>query len=352
MKKQDKHEKQSDASFFEKYSLVIVWVCLIVLFAVLVPQNFFTWPNFSMMFSYKAVVVILSMGVMVPLIAGDFDMSAASTLTFCSMVVAVLNVRLGVPIGIAILAAMAVSAVVGCINGFLIAELNVNSFILTMAMGTVLNGLTQLICNHLTVTGVSRILPILTAQTKIMSISVIFFYALALTGILYYFFEYTAPGQRVLVVGRNRNVARLSGINVKRVRFLSFFSASLIYGVAGVLYCGMLSGADPTSGITFQLPAFSAVFLGSICIRPGRYNPIGTLIAVYFLQTGTNGLSLMGMNTSIQDIFNGGCLAVAVCLSILIAKRQEKRMNLIAKRELAQEAAAREEAASENNFRK
>ena len=337
VKEKNKNEikmKSSANSFFQKYSLILVWLVVIVVFSIIIPKSFFTWSNFTMMFGSKAVIVILSLAVMIPLIAGDFDMSAASVLTLCAMIIAITNARLGVPLYLSVIIAMVVSGLVGAINGLIISKLDVNPFIVTMAIGTVLNGITHMICGSLTITGIDSALQHATIVTRVFGIPIVFIYAIVLMLALFYFFDYTAAGRRVLVVGRNRNVALLSGINVGRVRWLAFISSGLISGFAAVMYAGILGGADPSSGTSFQLPAFASIFLGAICIKPGRFNPIGTVIATYFLVTGTTGLSLMGIQTFIQDIFNGAALVIAVCMTVFVRNAQEKKMAKIAKMEL------------------
>lgn len=312
--------------FLSVYSLVIVWAILILLFALIIPETFFTWSNFCMMFGSKAVVVILALSIMIPLIAGDFDMSTASTMTLCAMIVAVTNAKMGWPLSASIFLALLVGLAVGLVNGIILSRMDIHPFIVTMGVGTVLNGFTIKICDSLTITGVDKVLQKVTILDRIFGIPYIFFYALIMVAILFYFFEYTAAGRKVLIVGRNRNVARLSGINVEKIRLCCFTSAGVIAALAGILYAGVLGGANPTSGLSFQLPAFAAVFLGSICIKPGRYNPLGCLIAVYFLITGTTGLSLLGIKTYIQDIFNGGALVIAVCVSLLMKRAQDNQM--------------------------
>ncbi len=88
----------------------------------------------------------------------------------------------------------------------------------------------------------------------------------------------------------------------------------------------MTASANPTAGLDLQMPAFAAAFLGSTCIKPGRFNPWGSLIAVYFLATGITGLSLMGLNNglAIEDIFYGVSLILAVAFSVIVSSRQRK----------------------------
>ena len=95
--------------------------------------------------------------------------------------------------------------------------------------------------------------------------------------------------------------------------------------LAGVLYAGTQGAADPVSGTSYLLPAFAAAFLGSTSIIPGRFNPWGTLLAVYFLVTGITGLIFMGVSTFVQDIFYGAALVLAVTLSQIVRGREEQQ---------------------------
>uniref|UniRef100_UPI0034D5938E ABC transporter permease n=1 Tax=Arthrobacter sp. 08Y14 TaxID=2058885 RepID=UPI0034D5938E len=132
----------------------------------------------------------------------------------------------------------------------------------------------------------------------------------------------TIPGLKLLFVGRGREVSRLNGINVDRVRATSFVFAGLISAFAGVLYAGMTGSADPLSGLNLLLPAFAAAFLGATTISPGRFNAFGAVISVYFLVTGITGLTMLGADAYVQNLFYGGALVIAVSLSQLVRNRQ------------------------------
>ncbi len=319
----EKMEKIDLSNILQKYAIIVVWLIVIVIFSILCPDTFPTWSNITVMLSSQAMLVILSLAVLVPLVAGDFDLSTASTLVLASMVIAVLNVKMGIPIGIAILVALAVGVLVGVVNGIFAVKLNINSFIVTLGTGTLLNGITLWISNSMTITGIDISIQKWVIINRIGGIAYVFFYAIILCAILWYFFEYTAAGRKVLFVGRGINVARLSGINVDKVRWLCFVASGVISVLAGVMYAGITGSADPTSGLSFMMPAFAAAFLGSTCIQPGRFNPWGCLIAVYFLVTGVTGFSLMGVPTFIQNIFYGLALVCAVAFSVIVKRRQD-----------------------------
>jgi ribose transport system permease protein len=158
---------------------------------------------------------------------------------------------------------------------------------------------------------------------ELLGIPLAFYYGLALCVVLWYVFEYTAVGRRLLFVGRGRSVARLSGVRVVRIRWAAFVASGTLSALAGVLYAGTTGGADPSSGASFLLPAFAAAFLGATSIVPGRFNPWGSLIAVYFLVTGITGLQLLGVESFVQQLFYGGALIVAVVLSRVIRGRAD-----------------------------
>ncbi len=120
-------------------------------------------------------------------------------------------------------------------------------------------------------------------------------------------------------------MARLSGINTDRIRVACLTASGFFGALAGVLYAGTQGAADPVSGVTYQLPAFAAAFLGSTCIMPGRFNPWGATVAVYFLVTGITGLVFLGFSSFIQEMFYGGALVIAVTLSQLVRGRQEQQ---------------------------
>jgi ribose transport system permease protein len=122
-------------------------------------------------------------------------------------------------------------------------------------------------------------------------------------------------------VGANAEVARLSGIRVNRIRFGAFVIGALICAVGGVIAALSLGGFDPNSTQSYLFPTFATVFLGMAAIQPGRFNPIGTFIAIYFLATGILGLELLGAAGWISDVFYGGALVIAVTAATLLRRK-------------------------------
>jgi len=309
---------------FERFGLVLVWLAVIALFAALRPETFLTWSNFSSIFGSEAVLVIVTLGLIIPLTAGDFDLSIAQTLTFTSMLTALLSARMGLPIGYIIPIALAAGALVGLVNGAITLYFRVHSLIVTLGVGTFLHGITLWISDSQTISGVSRVLMQYVIIERVFGIPVSFYYAVVLAALIWYVLSYTAFGQQLLFTGRGREVGRLAGVAVGRVRMTAFVASGVLGAIAGILYTGTTGSANPTSGTTLLLPAFAAAFLGATCIKPGRFNAWGSVIAVYFLVTGINGLSVLGFRTFVHDLFYGGALVLAVMVSQLVSGRKER----------------------------
>ncbi|KQP84184.1 ABC transporter permease [Aeromicrobium sp. Leaf291] len=303
-----------------RLALPAVWVVTIVIFSILRPDTFATSANWSSMLSTQSVFLILTLGLIVPLTTGDIDLSLAYTLTLSSVTVAVLNVNHGWPIGFAIVAAILVGSAMGLLNGVLATLCRIDPIIVTLGTGTFAYGVTLMISGSSTVPGIDVALSDWTVGNSLLGIPIQFYYALLAVVVLWYVMEFTTLGRRMLIVGRGRSVARLSGLRVDRVRVGALVTGGTLAGVAGVMYAGTSGSADPTSGPSFLLPVFAGAFLGATAIMPGRFNAWGTLVATYFLATGITGLQFLGAENYVQQLFYGGALVVAVGLSQLVTR--------------------------------
>ena len=320
-----KKSSRTWAGELERYALLIAWVLLILFFSQVAPPSFLTWSTFSsIIFGSQAVLLILTLALIIPLTAGDFDLSVAAVLTFSAMLLAILNAKLGWPLWGAFLVCLGMGLAIGLVNAFFILFFRIHSLIVTLGTASIIQGLILWVSGSQTLSGVSNTLIEWVIVKRFLQIPLAFYYAIILAAIIWYVFEYTSVGRRLLFVGRGREVARLSGISVTRVRAGSLVASAMLASLAGIINGGTTGGADPLSGLTFLLPAFAAAFLGATAIIPGRFNPIGSVIAVFFLVTGITGLNFLGVDTFVQNIFNGAALIVAVSASQLVRGREEQ----------------------------
>jgi ribose transport system permease protein len=302
-----------------RFGLVIAWAALIVGFGLAAPNTFFSTINFDSIMSTGAVFVILTLGVLPSLSAGELDLSIGGVLGLSMMMTAYTNVNLHEPLGVAVLVALGIGVGIGLVNAFLIVVLGIESLIVTLGMGTLLAGLCYAVTPQ-PIFGVSQAL-VNAATYPIFGLQPTVFYAIALVVIMWYIDRYTAIGQYTFFTGAGRTVARLSGVRVNAIRVETLIFASVMAAISGILEAGTAGAADPTAGPSYLLPAFAAAFLGSTAITPGRFNAIGTFCAVYFLQTGVAGLELVGQSGWVDQVFYGGSLIVAVALPRLVGSR-------------------------------
>jgi ribose transport system permease protein len=311
------------AAFVERFALVGAWLLVIVVFSLLLPGSFFTWQNFAVMFASQAPAALLALALIVPLTCGDYDLSGGATVTLAAVILGVMNVVHQQPIGLALCVALGAGVLVGALNAFFIVYVRIPSLVVTLGSASVVTGFVQWLSDSSTISGLDGRFVDWIITRQLFGISYAFYVAALVAAGLWYLFEYTPLGRRMLFVGKSREVARLNGIRVDHVRAGALVASSVLATMAGIVYAGVLGSADPFSGLNFLLPAFAAAFLGATSIKPGRFNAWGTFIAVYFLASGITGLSMFGIPLWVTSVFNGAALIVAVTLSQFARGRAE-----------------------------
>jgi ribose transport system permease protein len=307
------------ARYVEAWSGLGVWVLIIVLFGILEPSTFLTGTTLKSILAQQSITTIMALALILPLAAGVYDLSIGGTMGMTMMLVAWLQTSHHMGFVLAIVVSILAAAAIGCVNAFVVVKLGVDSFIATLGMGSVLDGLVQWISggNNI-IAGNTKFLDI--AQAQIFTISLPVFYMLILAGLLYYVIEFRQFGRYTFATGSNPDAARLAGVRTNRVRALSLIICAVIAGVAGILFTSRIGSAAPGTGDGYLLPAFAGALLGATQVRPGRVNILGTLIAVYLLATGIQGLELEGAQVWVQDVFYGGGLIIAVAFAARAAR--------------------------------
>lgn len=306
----------------QRFSIVIALIVVIVVFGALKPDTFLTTSTLQGILGSQAVLVVLTCALLIPLTAGDYDLSVTGVLMLSQMMIGVLNAEHHMNVVLVVLLCLLTGALIGFANGAFVLLFGVDPFIVTLGTGTVLSGVVLWIGNSTTISGISPGLSNWVIVDRFLGVPLAFWYGLVLTILLWYYLEHTASGRRLLFVGRGRAVSRLSGIRVNRIRWGSLVASGLTSALAGILYAGTTGAADPVSGQAFLLPTFAAAFLGSTAILPGKFNSGGSFLAVYFLVAGTTGLTMLGAESYVQDLFYGGALVIAVCASQFSRRRE------------------------------
>ena len=307
-------------TLLSRYAVVLVMVLLIVVFGIDKSGTFLTGSNLQLVVGSNSVGLILALGGLLPLIGGEFDLSIGYTLELSTVVVAVLSAH-GVPMGLSLIIVLAIGAAIGLLNSIFITVIGVSSFITTLGVGTVVSAISlEMTHGNILITGIP---PSLTnfAQNNVAGIPKILFPALGCFVALWLVCEHTTYGRRLLAVGLSPRASKLAGVRVGPMLGSSFVLAGILAALAGWLELGRVGSASAGVGPTFLLPAIAAGFLGATTIKPGRFNVLGTLIAVALVAIGVNGLELLGVADWVQPLFDGGVLLVAVGGAQLLSRR-------------------------------
>jgi ribose transport system permease protein len=306
-----------------RYALIVVWGLMALYFYVQVPDTFGTHGTFSSIFGSQQVLVFLAMSALITLAVGEFDLSVAAVMGLTATTIPVLAGVHGMNIWLACLIGVAAAVVAGAVNAFFVVVMDVSSFVVTLGTGTLLTGIAQFISGT-NIVSVNNPGLASFATKDVLGMPISFYYGLALALFLAYLLSWTPIGRSMVFVGANREVARLAGIRVQRIRFGAYVAGGLLAGLAGLLLVATVGGFDSASSASYLLPALAAVFLGTAVVQPGAFNPIGTMVAIYFLTTGIFGLQLLGYQGWIQNAFYGAGLVVAVTLAKVVRDRSKK----------------------------
>jgi ribose transport system permease protein len=302
-----------------RYAVVLVLIAMVATFSALLPNTFFTSGNFQTIVNSQAVLLLLALALTLPLSVGEFDLSVASMLGFGATLLAFLSGNWHWPTLFALAAVICVGAVVGFVNGLFVVRFGVNAFITTLGTGTVLTGLTLAVSGGQILTGVPTSVSNFAAG-EVLGIVWPAYVAFGFAIVLWYVYEHTPVGRYLFFVGEGREVARLAGLPVSRLRWLAFAFASMIAALCGVFAAGQLGSADPSVGPNYLLPAYAAAFLGATTIKPGRFNAFGAVVALYLVVTGVTGLELLGAASWVEQVFNGSALVIAVTFARLVSQ--------------------------------
>lgn len=308
--------------FGSHYALLGVWLVMILVFTGLRPDTFPTLDSARVIISSQSVLLLLALAALCTLVVGEFDLSFANIMGLSATIVPVLAGQHGMNIALACLIALAASVAAGAVNALFVVRFGISSLVVTLGTASLYLGLAALISGQTTVAVVSKPLSRI-ATTQVLGLPLSFYYGLALCAGFAYVLTWTPLGRSIIFVGANRDVARLAGINVDRIRAGSYLAASVIAGLSGILIVATIGGFDSAGSGGYLLPALSAVFLGTAVVRPGQFNPMGAFLALMFLGTGIYGLQLMGFSGWVQDVFFGAGLVVAVTLSTLVRVRSK-----------------------------
>jgi ribose transport system permease protein len=294
-----------------------VLAAMVVVFWIIAPDAFARGSTVSQVLNTSAVTALVSLGLLVPLAAGVFDLAVGYTMTLSGVVAAYFDARTGTGLVAALLLALLVALAIGVVNGFVVVVLRIDSFIATLGMSSILGALAILVTGDQSIAdsslagSFSKL-----GQTVIFSgITLPVLYMVVVAVAMWWLFEHTATGRRLYATGYNEPAARLAGVPTRRIRFAALVTSSFFAGIAGVVLASIISSGDPSAGVSYLLSAFAACFFGATQLKRGRFNSWGTILAIIVLSTGSVGLGLSNAPQWAPDMLDGIVLLGALILS-------------------------------------
>ncbi len=303
---------------FARYGTILGLVVMIIVFSILSPRAFPTIGNFTNVLNQASLAMIIAGGLTLAVVVDELDLSIGFAASLHGVLVTGLVVHDKIPIPLAIIIVVALGAIIGLVNGFIVTKMKVNSVIATLGVGTILTGLAFAYSAGVPiVAGVPESFLQLSLGRWLFGIPNNIVIMVVVLGLLWVLVERTSLGQEIQAVGGNAAAARLAGINVDRIKTVGFVISGMCAALTGILLASRLGSGTTSAADSYLLTAFAAVFLGSATLRDGEFHVLGTLVGALIIAFGFNGLNIFGAPTFSQYVFQGAILIVAVGLSSL-----------------------------------
>lgn len=316
----------------------IALLLIIVVFSILSP-NYLTASNLLIMSSHVAIYALIAMGMLFVVLHGGIDLSVGSTLGLTGIIAGYM--LQGIPINafgvtffpnvlVTVLLACGVGALVGVVNGVLVARFNVAPFVATLGMLYVVRGIALLLTNGLTInnmagkpelgnTGISWL-----GFNRLFGVPISVFVMIIVAIVLGFVLGRTKFGRWLYAIGGNERAAELSGVPVRKVKVWVYVVSGICSAIAGVVLASVLTSASPMAGNTYELTAIAAVVIGGASLAGGRGNIRGTLLGAFVIGFLSDGLVIVGVSAYWQMVFIGAVIVIAVLLNSIEYKSRKK----------------------------
>lgn len=304
----------------KKYAILGVLFVISVFFTI-VSDSFLTAGNLLNVARQVAMLGISAVGMTCVILTAGIDLSVGAVMALTNIAGSMLMVNAGIPIVPAVLITLVIAAGVGLMNGFLVAYVGVPALITTLAMMTILRGLSFVLCGGMPVWGLPESFKKL-GQGYAGSIPIPVIIMLFVFIIGWLFLNRTKTGRYIYGLGGNKEAVRLSGVKTVRIETLVYVISAFLTGLAGVIMLSRINTGQPKIGTGYEMDVITAVVLGGVSIMGGEGSLIGVFIGVLITGVLSNGMILIDVSEYYQQITKGIVLLVAVIFDTMAKKRQ------------------------------
>ena len=298
----------------------IVLVVVVVVFSIVTPA-FFSVKNLMSILNAASIAGVMTIGLAFTLLAGGFDLSIAAIMLVGGMIFGTLFMNLHLPTGAAILLTLAATTALGLVNGLVITRVRLPPFIATFATMFVFTGLSLAIGKGMAIYFIKGPYFTFLGQGKLgeMPMPAVIFIVAAI--VAYLVLSGTTFGRVVYAVGGNATAASMSGINVDRIRLVTYMISGFLCGLAALIYTARMEVANVVTATlagysTTLLDAISAVMIGGISIFGGVGTMYGLIAGILVVQVLSNGMGILGMTAPFHMLAKGLLILLAVGMDI------------------------------------
>ncbi len=299
----------------KKRGVPVLTVILALVFMIFIPQ-FSSVQNANIIGIGRVPVAIFAMASLIPLAAGEFDISLGYMIGFLMMAGGKMASIGGTALGVVVVI-LGLSVILGAFNGIITVFFKIPSTISTLATGMIMYGGSLFLNGGRSFTGVTPDLLIWINQIKIVKLNIGIWICILLAVIVYLVLEHSPLGRYIYETGNARSVVELAGVNTKAVRFLSFVFAGILIGFCAVLLISQTRNVYPDTGPAYLLPGLAVTFLSITMHTPGRYNVPGVIWSTVLLGMVFNVISILGAPFWAEAVING-----LVLLGVVIIMKQ------------------------------
>jgi ribose transport system permease protein len=286
----------------------------------LLTDRFLSPLNLANILVQCSVMAVIAMGMTFVVIGGGFDLSVGSVAALAGCIAAAVMLETNIAVGV--LAALAVSALVGLVNGLTVTRLKVNPFITTLGTMVLVRGVVFLITGGAPVAGESGLPEAFVGfgTERLLGVHYLVWVPALLLVALSWVLHATPYGRYVFATGGGREAAYLSGVPVDRITTSTYVWCSVLAGVAGIMLASRLQSGQPTAGEFYELTAIAAVVLGGAALHGGEGTLYNSVIGVFIMVVLGNSLNLLNVDSYWQRVAVG-----AVIIAAAAADRFRKR---------------------------
>lgn len=307
---------------FERSWTVLLTALLLGSFVFNVAQSegYLSVDNFVNLFELSIEKVIVVVVMTFVIVGGEIDLSVASVMGFAACIVASLHEGSGLPFALIIVIALVVSATVGLVQGLVITRLELPSLVVTLAGLIAWRGAARILVEDRSVGDFPAWFDALGQDDLVgpLPFSILLFVVLLALGAIV--LHRTDVGRYLYVIGDKAEVARFSGVPVRRIRTLLFVASSTVAGLAGILFTARLGTARGDLANGFELEIITIVLLGGVSIFGGSGRMSGVALAILIVLNIRNGLGLAGVDGTTQT----GVIGVILIASVLVQNLLER----------------------------